>query len=329
MALSRDKAIVIGVVVLGGLSALVYRQAKHDEQLGSAAKADLPDLKATDDVDKIELTNGDKPTVTLEKQGDTWQMTTPGKYPASQTNVKSLLDNLKGLKAKEVVANNADDAMKTTYNLDPAHALHLVAYKGADKKEDFLFGKTGGRGDMMMVTGKPEILAASGYSSFLYSRDAKDWRNHDIFKFEDKTAASIAIDNKNGKLSCTNGDKWACTWNGQPIPSFDESAPTTLTGAFKYLVAMDFPADDKTPETTGLAPKPAATVTIALKDGAGTYTLKVGDESSGGAHYAMKDGDPVIYIINSNASDWANAKEEKLEKAADAGAPKTASAKKP
>ena len=36
MAISRDKAIVIGVVVLGALSFLVYRQAKHDQELGSA-----------------------------------------------------------------------------------------------------------------------------------------------------------------------------------------------------------------------------------------------------------------------------------------------------
>ena len=61
MAISRDKAIVIGVVVLGALSFLVYRQAKHDQELGSADHRDLPDVKGTDDLDKIEITNGDKP----------------------------------------------------------------------------------------------------------------------------------------------------------------------------------------------------------------------------------------------------------------------------
>ena len=77
MAISRDKLIIGGVVVLGALSALVYSQAKKDEALGSAAakSADLPDVKGTDDVDKLVITNADKGTVTLEKQGDGFAIT--------------------------------------------------------------------------------------------------------------------------------------------------------------------------------------------------------------------------------------------------------------
>ena len=76
MAISRDKSIMIGVVVLGALSFLVYRQAKHDQELGSADHMQTsPSVKGPDDLDKISITNGDKPTVVLEKQGDKWMVT--------------------------------------------------------------------------------------------------------------------------------------------------------------------------------------------------------------------------------------------------------------
>ncbi len=73
MAISRDKAIIGGVVVSDFLSALVYQQAKKDQELGSGAHADLPEVKGTDDLDKIEITNGDKPT-TSPAQGEKWMV---------------------------------------------------------------------------------------------------------------------------------------------------------------------------------------------------------------------------------------------------------------
>jgi hypothetical protein len=319
MAISRDKSIVIGVVVLGALSFLVYRQAKTDRELGSADHMDLPDVKGTDDLDKIEITNGDKPTVTLQKQGDKWMVATPN-APANQGNVKSMLDNLKELKATEVVATKPDDDITKSYNLDAAHAIHFVGYKGADKKVDDLFGKSGGRGEMMMVGGKPQIVAASGFSSYLYTREVADWRDKEVFKFDDANASSITITNKNGKFSFTKGDKWGGTVDGHPIPGFDDSKVSDAVKSMKWLSADGFADPSKTPADTGLD-SPLGVISVSLKDGAGTYTLKVGAVSTGTSHYAVKDGDPTVLTVGQNVSNWATADQTKFAKAADAGAP--------
>jgi hypothetical protein len=318
MALSRDKLIVIGAVVLGGLSFLVYRQAKHDEELGSAAKGDLPDVKGTDDLDKLEITNGDKPTVTLQKTGDTW-VVMPLNVPANQANVKSLLDNEKELKAVEIVSAAPDDDLKKSYNLDPAHAVHFVGYKGADKKVDDFFGKSGGRGEIMMVNGKPQLVAATGYSSYLYTREQADWRNKEIFKFDDANASSFTVTNSNGKFSFTKGDKWAGTVDGHPIPNFDDSKVGDAIRAMKFLVAENFADPGKTEADVGLD-KPLGVATVSLKDNAGTYTLKVGAISSGTSHFAEKDGDTTIYTVGANAANWVLADPTKFAKPADAGA---------
>ena len=41
---------------------------------------------------------------------------------------------------------------------------------------------------MMMTGDNPAIYAAKGYSSYLYAREVKAWRDTEIFKFEDGNA---------------------------------------------------------------------------------------------------------------------------------------------
>src|SRR5262249_15117915 len=160
--------------------------------------------------------------VVLQKEGDKWMVTKPVKATANQASVKSMLDNMKELKAKELIASQADDQLKKDYNLDPAHVLHVVSWKGADKKMDDMFGKTGSRGEMTMVEGKPAIYSTSGFSSYLYNRSASEWRDKEIFKFDDANIVNATIENKNGKFSFTKSDKWAGTFKDKPIERFDE-----------------------------------------------------------------------------------------------------------
>lgn len=349
--MNNTQKIGIGVVVVGLLSFAVYKQAKKDASLGTAtpdtSSASLPEIKGTDDVDKIEVVNADKTDVVLEKKGDKWQVTKPVDFPANQTNVKSLVDSLKELKATEVIDPAPTDEIKKTYQLDPAHAVHVMAWKGADKKVDDSFGKSGGRGQMVMVGDKPGVYAATGYSSYLYNREVKGWRDNEIFKFDDANVVQVTIDkaagvamtgadagakkSEAGTLSFTkNGDKWSGTWKGAAIPRLDEGKIKDALRAFKNLTGDDF-ADGKTAADTGLD-HPDSTVTITLKDNAGKYVLKVGKTGTGTTRYVQKDGSDTIYTISSFTADWALADEAKFQEAADAGAkkdsgPKTASTK--
>jgi hypothetical protein len=322
--MSRDKSIIIGVLVLGGLSFLVYQQVKKDQQIGVVQdkSSNLPEIKGSDDLDKISIKNGDKPEIVLEKKDDKWMVTKPVAALANQGNVKSLLDNLKELKAKEVVANSADDALKKEYALDAEHVVHVIGFKGADKKVDDLFGKSGGRGELMMVADKPGVYAATGYSGYLYTREVKDWRDREILKFEDANAIQATIENKNGAFSFTKGgEKWAGTFKGAAIERLDEEKIKDAIRALKFLNAEDFAETTRSPAETGMD-APEATMTVTLKDNAGKYVLKVGKVSTGTSRYAVKDGDPTVYIVGPSVADWATAEVSKFQKAADAGAPK-------
>jgi len=333
--MSRDKLLILGVVVLGLLGVLVYKQQQKDASLGTVTTAstkDFPTVSAPDDIDKISITNADKGEIVLQRVADpsapagdggvggAWQLIKPVKAPASQQTVKDLVANLKELKVESQVNLKLDDEVRKDKQLDAAHAVHVVAWKGADKKADDLFGKSGPAGQLVVVADKPDnVWAAKGYSSYLYTKEAKDFRDKEIFKFDDGNAAQVVIANSHGTLSFTKGDKWAATLDKKPLPRFAEDKLKDMLRAYKALNADDF-ADGKSLADVGLD-KPEATVTISLKDGAGMYTLLVGKTSTGSNRWAKRaDNDAIVSITNFSA-EWATSEQTKYQATVDGGVP--------
>jgi len=303
------------VLLLGGLW-MVQKKAREEAMTHSqvAAAAALPDIKlAADDADKItkiQIQNAAKGDVVLEKQGESWRVTKPVDYPANQANVKSLLDNLKELRLKDSI-----DTGRTQYaafDLEDEKAVHVQLFKDTSKAFDLYFGKSGTRGQMTRLTDKEGVYVTSGYSSYLYTREVKDWRDRDIVKFEDGNVISAAINNENGNFSFSkNDDKWTGTFKGKAIPNLEVEKVKDMLRGFKSLTAEDF-GDGKSPMETGLA-KPA-TVTFTLKDEGGIIKLTVGNTSTGTSRYAQKEGNPTVFVVNSFAGDWATAALSKFQK---------------
>ncbi len=333
--MSRDKLIIAGVVLLGLLGVLVYEQAKKDESEGAptASAEATPTVSAPDDVDKISVTNGDKPEVVLEKvvapgaapvdggapEGK-WVLTKPVKADANQQAVKDLLANLKDLKANSQVNIKLDDTVKKDKQLDAAHAVHLIAWKGDSKKVDESFGKSGPVGNLTIVTDKPnDVWAVKGYSSYLYAKEPKDFRDKEILKFDDANATGATLTNAHGTFVFAKDatGKWTGTLNGKPIERFDGDKAKDLVRAYKGLAADDF-GDGKSVADTGLD-KPAAQVSIRLNDGK-TEDILVGPVSTGTNHWAKRPGDDQIYQITNYASDWVLSDASKFQAPPDAGA---------
>lgn len=339
--MSRDKLIVFGVVLLGLLGFLVYKQAKKDESLGApmASAKDFPSISAPEDIDKLSITNGDKGEVLLEKVPDpkgpsadggiesVWVMTKPVSAAANQQAVKDVVSNLKELKVDSPINLTLDDEVRKQKNLDSAHAVHVVAWKAGDKKADELFGKSGTAGELMVVTDKPDkVWAAKGYSSYLYTKEPKDFRFKEILKFDDTNAAQVTITNTHGTLSFTKGDNWAGTIDKKPIARFDQEKVKDMLRAYKMLNADDF-GDGKSLAETGLD-KPEATVSIQLKDNAGKYDVLIGKVATGTNRWAKRADDDAIYQITNYVAEWAVSEQSKYQSPADAGAPKPDASKK-
>ena len=119
--------------------------------------------------------------------------------------------------------------------------MHVVAWRGTDKKLDELFGKSGTAGQLTVISDKPNaVWAVKGYSSYLYAKEPKDFRDKEVLKFDDANASQVTIVNAHGTLSFTKGDKWVGTLEKNPIASFSEDKVKDMLRAYKALNADDF-----------------------------------------------------------------------------------------
>ena len=251
---------------------------------------------------------------------------------ANTSNVKSLIDNLEEIKVKEVIDRKGGSYDQ--YDLGDDKAVHLVAYKGADKAEDLYFGKSGSRGQIMRLAGTPGVYTAEKYSSYLYTRDVKGWRDGAILKFEDANAIQVEVTNKNGLFSFSkNGDKWSGSFTKRDKDGkldkpekewkkFDEGKVKDLLRAYKNLTADDYgEAKDKAASGLDQPEENGGVVHIKLKDNAGDLVVKVGKVSKGTSRWAMKEGGDTLYAITSWSADWATADAAKFEKSDDKKSP--------
>jgi Domain of unknown function (DUF4340) len=331
----------LALLALIGLGLYFSRQSKAkqlEEHSATAASADLPSISVPKDevekITKLEIENpgkdkddSKKSHVVLEKKGDTWEMTQPVAAKANAANVRSLLDNFKDLKVKETIDKGTGTYKQ--YELSDDKAVHVQAWKGADKAVDLYFGKSGSRGQMARTGSKDGVFIAGGYSSYLYAREVKSWRETGILKFEDANVIQAEVLNKNGEFSFSkNGDKWSGSLRKRgkedklekpekEWKKFDEGKVKDLLRAYKALNAEDF-ADEKADTGLDKAETEGGIVKIKLKDNAGDFTIKVGKTSKGSSRFAVKDpGDGTVYVISSWAADWATAAASKFEKGDD------------
>ena len=250
---------------------------------------------------------------------EVWMVTKPVRALANQVSTKDLVSNLQDLKVDSEVHLTLDDTVRKDKQLDPAHAVHVVAWKGSDKKVDENFGKSGPAGQLVVLGSKPnQVWAAKGYSSYLYTKDVKDFRDKEILKFEDNSVARVTIVNAHGTFSFTKGDKWAATLSKKPFPQFDEEKLKDMLRSWKSLSADDF-GDGKSAADVGLD-KPSATVAIDVNDGAGSFTILVGGTATGTNRWAKRASDDNVFQITSYVADWALTDGSKFTAPDDAGA---------
>jgi hypothetical protein len=334
--MSRDKLIIFGAVLLALLGVLVYKQAQKDDSLGQATgtTASVPTLAVPGDLDKISITNGDKPEVVLEQVADPkagsgadagaatkWVLSKPLSADANQASVKDLVANLADLKVEERVNLRLDEDTRKDKQLDGQHAVHVTAWKGGDKKFDAMFGKSGSAGELVVLTDKPnDVLAVKGYSAYLYTKDVKDFRNKEILHFDDDKVFEVGVTNSHGALTFSKGGdgKWTGKLGTKPIEHFDSEKVKDMLRAFKNLTAEDF-GDGKTPAETGLD-KAEAQVTFHLNGDPSTVDLAVGKVATGNNKWAYRPESPNIYQVTSYAAEWLTSDVVKYQTPVDAGA---------
>ncbi len=346
---TEQKLAVSGVLLIGLCGGYyMMRQGKDkDAQAHTVTAAkDVPKIgvakdkagKATKLAVKTKV--NDKPVeVELEKKGDHWRLTKPLDAPAQDSNVTSILDSLEKLELTTVIAADADDKTIEKYDLDDKSATHVQVFAGGDKLFDAFFGKSGSRGQTARLADGKTVYAAKGYSSYLYQKEVKSWRDTDVVKFEDANVVAVEVENKNGKFSFTkNADKWAgAFYERDPKKGlaekpaewkrFDEGKVKDLLVSYKQLKAVDF-AKDKDDTGIDRAVEEGGVIRVKMKDGNGDFTVKVGKKQENDNRFLVKvaaaagaaageangQADATVFVVSSWSANWAVADQEKFSK---------------
>jgi Domain of unknown function (DUF4340) len=330
MAMNTETKLYVALGVLGVLGGGLYLQSKKEAETaakyslsGQAAAMPKIDIKEDDvkAIDKIVLSkageDGGAPVdIELTKSGEDWKLTKPVDAKANQANVKSLLDNLKSLKVTETIDGATSAYAK--YGVSDDKGLHAVFSKGGTVVLDARFGENGGRGQMTRIAGKDGVYAVKGYSSYLYARDAKGWRDLGLFKFEEGDVTAATIQNEHGEFTFTkDGEAWKGKFakpkgTAEALKDFDDAKVKDFVRAYKTLNADGFADKGKTPADVGLE-KPVATIQMTLKDGA-KRDVAVGSNAEGSSRWVKVTGSDDIWSISSWAADWAVAEPKKFQK---------------
>ena len=342
MAMSTEKKLGIAVVILLGLGGLLYLQKRSEKREEAtytfqSSKSQLPKFGVAEEqakqVDEISIEQpagdaGKGNKVVLKKEDNEWKLLEPVKAKANTSNVDSILDNLKQLSLNEVISDTSD--AYSQYGVDDKSAVHAVFSKGSEALADLYFGHGGSRGQMVRIAGKTGVFGVKGYSSYLYTREAKQWRDMSLLKFDDAKVKSVEITNEHGafefakladkdkKADAGASDKKA-NWSAKfkkgkggalsPIARLDASKIDDMVRAYKDLNALDFAQG---PVDTGLA-SPTATVTFVLDDGAHKI-LKLGKTAETSNRWAAAGDSTEAFSISSYAADWVTADVEKYQK---------------
>ena len=293
----KQLLVLIGVLVVLGLLVLIFENpfAKSEKQKKVEEAQLLFPFFNKESVAKIEIIGAfGLSTTILVKQNDQWLVETMDNYPADQTAVKEMLDNIAEMKTIERASSNPEkqavfqvDSSGVEAKLTDASG-NLLAHLFAGKTTPGIFDsyvRAADSNDVYIVKGNLKLTLDKGYRS---------WRDRSIFSFlkEDVTHLTIRSEEEEIELQIDAAGAWQML---KPLVSAaDGTEIEAITDLMGSLETDDF-AESKDLSEYGLdAPK--MSIIATLKDGSGR-TLLIGMEKNG-AHYVKREDKAQIFELN-------------------------------
>jgi hypothetical protein len=296
----RTAAMLVVFVALAGGAWLALRAPQKGERRGPRELPKGVQALHKDEVDEFSVVKGKEQT-TLKKEGASWWVTTPVRYPADYDGgVKNALEKLADLTWEEVVSEQKERAKDL--EVDEEKGVRVTAKKGGVTLADLWVGKAVGQYTMVRPASGNEIWQVKGLPRWAIDKDTKGWRDKVVTTLKHDDIQTITVDaGAKGKItikriagdkSKNTAEKYEVAESTLKIDKLDDAVPQGLANAVAGLRAADF-ADAVKLEDAGLD-KPAYTVTA--KAGASTLTLLVG--KAAGENFYVKTGDkPQLFLV--------------------------------
>lgn len=240
---------------------------------------------------------GDTPAIELEKRDNKWFMNQPGRGPADESQVTSMLSSLADMHVASVAAQEASS--HAALEVDAAHAVHLQVFRGSTKLFDGFVGKDLDGGTAVRFEGSARVYRVTGLERFRLQNAAREWRNRQITNVERSHVRWVQWQDPTGTYRFDrSGDTWTVPATASPaIPRLDTARVNQLVTNLIALNATDFAADNA---ATGLSDaSPSFTIDV---DNGPQIVLRVGQNSGDDGIYVKRADSDIVYIASrSNA----------------------------
>src|SRR5215475_2430594 len=236
----------------------------------------------------------------LEKKDSEWNIKSPVTGLADESSVSSMLADITGAKATEVVSESVDDPAK--YGLDKSK-VSITARLNTGGERTVTIGSKVNDNYYAKVSDRPQLLKVDTLFYEKLNTKLASLRSKQFVKLNRDELTKVYLKNSNVTLVAEKkDDKWTVL---EPADKKDKEAST-----FKIFTPLETQAteviDKPSSAVAAKLAKPAVEVRLTDKNGK-TTILKI-SSADGDSVYVKVDGRPEIYKVEKSLLDGLNFK---------------------
>jgi hypothetical protein len=262
----------------------------RDRSVISATQYELSSIKIVNEGGGFEL----------EKKDSEWNIKSPVSGIADASQVTTMLADITGAKAVEIVSESVDDPAK--YGLDkPKVSITVRLTTGGEQTVSI--GSKVAENYYAKVSDRPQLLKVDTLFHEKLNTKLASLRSKQFVKLDREALAKVYIKNSNLTLVAEKKDnKWMIT---EPADKKDKEAST-----FKIFTPLETAATEVIDKPSGAISarlaKPTVEIRLTDKDGK-TTVLKI-SSADGESVYVKVDGRSEIYRVEKSVLDGLNFK---------------------
>lgn len=220
-------------------------------------------------------------TVTLEKQGGKWMITSPLQFPADEASATAAVGKGKELNVTNLVS--ANPAKQGIYSVDSTATLVQV-FTNNNSAASFRVGKPSSSHTETYVRkeGSNEVYSVAGVLAGTFVKGANEWRDKTIFKTDQSTISSVKLQFGDTTFVLTKKD--SVNW----MIGNDSTVSSSVTSFIAALANVQ--ADEFVDSTISPTPKLTAILETQGKQ------LRVYRQPDG-KHYVQSSASPQWFVI--------------------------------
>jgi len=296
----RLRGLIIAIIVLAGLTGVLYWSTKHQPKETTEASADIsPKILAIKeaDISKVDLKRKGSDEVSLEKNSSgKWQITAPKPLGADQSAVSSMLGTFSSLSSDRLVEEKASSLDQ--YGLS-APSLEIDLAQKDGKTQKLLLGDDTPAGNSVFAKlgDDPRVFTMPRYDRTSIDKTANDLRDKRLLTVDSDKISQLELIAKKQDIEFDRSkDQWQIV---KPRPlradgSQVDELVRKLTDAKMDLNGA--PADDKKIAAAFAAATVIATAKVT--DQSGTQELQVRKNKDD--YYAKSSAVTGVYKVGSD-----------------------------